>query len=148
MCFAEIEILVGASDADATRTAYAAFEPRGCECAFCRNFRAQTNGVPESIQLLLQKMGIDPAKPVEIVDYGKCNDGGRLYEVEWAFLPDADHTCDRLVTARCDGCKVSMFKGGIPNEFSHASNRCSLSVLMSNVPWVLSEAEPPDNRQR
>jgi len=43
----------------------------------------------------------------------------------------------------CSGCDLAMYAGGIPDgHFDAESRRCSVSVTIANVPWVLAEPEP------
>jgi len=138
-----LDRIARASDVQATRAAYAGFKPWACDCSYCRNFRLQMNRIPEQIWLLLQKMGIDAEKPNEIVEYGGCDGGGRLYEIEWPFLAVGDAALVDHYKVECEGCEITVYRGGIPcSVFDAVPRRCSVSIMMSNVPWVLAEPEP------
>lgn len=140
----DLDKFVRASDIVATRTIYIGFDPYVCGCDYCRNFRAQTDLIPEQILSLLLLMGIDAERPNEIVEYGKCEQGGRLYGVEWPFVSASDALLEEDLEVHFSGCDISMYSSGIPcDAFDSTSRRFSVRVMFSQVPWVLPEPEPP-----
>lgn len=139
---AEWDAIARTSAACATRAAYAAFSPEACGCSYCRNFRLQADRIPACVRSLLIVMGIDFEKPVEIVDYGADDKGGRLYEIEWPFLHAANTASADLARVECDGCTLSVSSGGIPcPEFDAVPGRSSVSLIVPNVPWLLGDPE-------
>ncbi len=91
----------------------------------------------------LHAMGIDPAKPGEIIEYGR-GPGGYTYEIEWPFISAAatagDNGAGALQLAEGD---VSWRPGGVPApEFDRTQRRWSLSLLLRDVPWTLREPQP------
>jgi len=143
MSIVRYEELLSTSDAQATRDAYANFVPHVCMCATCRNFRPQLARIPEQVQALIERMGIDLPKPNEIVDYGREN-AGRFCQVEWAYLRDEQFEFAGTATVReCDNWKVIVCDGGIPAKgFDESGRRSSLTFEIHGVPWILDDQEP------
>jgi hypothetical protein len=65
-------------DPEATRQAHEPLEV-GCDCAYCRNFLAVLIQLPKQIFDILQVLGINSAKPAEIVHYTQNADGTHFY---------------------------------------------------------------------
>jgi hypothetical protein len=142
MSHSTVDSLVQASDVAATRTAYTHFTESRCDCSYCRNFRGQPCLMTRALVELLERMGVDAAKPLEIIEFGRDGGVGRHYMVHWPFVGassappgDADVTCD--------GRSVLVRAGGIPcPEFNHTSAQGEVSIEFKHVPWVLDEPEP------
>jgi hypothetical protein len=132
------------ADIEATRSLYRQFTPHICDCAYCRNLRAKwRQWVTVETESLLASFGIDPEKPVEIIDFGKT-ENGRLYQVEWAFLIiSKDNPPVQTAVSGPDNAEIMLSSGGIPAPcFDDTGRRWSLRIQRTNVPWVLPEPEP------
>jgi hypothetical protein len=132
-------------DVDATKSLYAAFEPYRCDCAYCRNLRLQwTAFVTGAVIPLLKAYGIDPQKPLEIIDFGRVEGGGRTCEIEWPFLvklpaPSITHS----ILQSTDNAEIWLGCGGIPcPTFDVTERRWSLRIMRKHVSWLLNEPEP------
>lgn len=139
-----VQSVIDLSDSSATRSAYSHFNPSPCDCAYCRNFTSQPDLIPPSVASLLRCMGIDPAKPHEIIDFGASSSQGRIYQVEWPFLAPPGVLVLASDAGGLDGCAISVYPNGVPcPAFDALPHRCSISVLFRDVPWKLNE--PPDS---
>lgn len=130
------------ADVDATRVLYQSFAPYVCDCSYCRNFRAQWDDIiTDQVRDALQAAGIDPRRPVEVVEYGK-GVSGRDYGVEWAFVGLLEMASEKtLGTSNLDRVQVGF--GGIPEPtFDQSGRRWSVHVRFDGVPWRLPEPEP------
>ena len=80
MPFQQIDIFSWrlAVDTEATKQAYERLVV-GCDCAYCRNFLAVQAQLPSQLHHTLQILGIDSAKPAEIVEYTQNPDGSHSY---------------------------------------------------------------------
>lgn len=64
-----------------------------CDCTYCRNFLAVSARLPKEWYDILQSLGIDPAKPAEIVEYTQNPDGSHYYS--WWY-----HAVGRILADR------------------------------------------------
>jgi hypothetical protein len=124
---------------------YAAFEPYRCDCAYCQNLRLQWAAfVTDGVTSCLDAYGIDPQKPLEIVDFGKVEGGGRTCEIEWPFLVKSPVTSTtRSILQTTNSAEIWLACGGIPcPAFDATGRRWSLRIMRKNVTWLLNEPEP------
>jgi hypothetical protein len=132
-------------DIQATAAVYRAFVPHKCDCAYCRNLRLQWSAfLTAPLRELLTSVGIDPDKPIEIVEFGRHENGGRIYSVEWAFLAaPATNARPPATFYDTDGSEFLVQTGGIPEpSFDSLGNRRSIRITRHNVPWIDPEKEP------
>ena len=109
-------------DVEATSQLYRQFTPHPCQCAYCNNLRAQWPQWIAPWVDFLRTFGIDPDKPVEIVDFGRA-ENGRLYQVEWAFLAATDAVVSDPSTCTVGNAEIFFFPKGIPASCFDSTGR-------------------------
>jgi hypothetical protein len=76
-------------DRNRTQYVYSTIEKGGadeCGCIYCQNFAAQRDSAyPDSFKLLLDRLGIDPAKEGEAYEIGPI-DGGKFSYGGWLYF--------------------------------------------------------------
>ncbi len=128
-------------DIESTQLAYSRYDG-GCECGNCRNIQAQSGIVPDRVCNLLSDMGIDPQNMTEMLHYEKYKGKGRSVEIEWAFITRHGVALDVGFWLDIEGVRVECGSWGTPcPEFDGSGRRASISVQISDVPWVLDEPE-------
>jgi hypothetical protein len=128
-----------------------------CDCAYCRNFLIALHDLSPEFFELLQRLGIDPTQPTEIVYYESNNDGSHLYGWWYHCVGRIIDGNDGLhhngwlypfVGGKIDG-KGSFieFVPGIQVGFNSkdelASKKFPRPIIqiefIANLPWVLAE---------
>ena len=111
--------------------------PAQCDCAYCRNFLiAFQKSAPEFVALL-QRLGIDPAQPAEIVHYNDNRDGTHHYG--WWY-----HFVGQIISGTeswedfAQGMKIELRDKDelAPKDFPRPIIQVE---FLSNLPWVLAE---------
>jgi hypothetical protein len=149
MPFQQIDIMHWrlAVDPCATTQAHVPLEV-GCDCIYCQNFLAVQARLPKQFHDTLQALGIDPAKPAEIVHYMQNPNGSHSYSWWYHAVGHllADHqeasngheqaelTADMAVS-------ISDEADLVPADFPQPVFQIE---FFSNVPWML--AEQPDSQ--
>lgn len=138
-----------ATDADATRAAYAA-SGRGahvCRCAYCRNFVAvRDEAYPRSFVALLSRLGIDPHKEAEVSEFGQTDCGRRLYSGFYHFVGEViGGPGDRMSVIEAETANAP-WQVFFANRRSLAFDSFGDQPLVQleftvELPWVLPEAE-------
>jgi hypothetical protein len=130
-------------DVETTRNLYRQFEPHRCNCAYCRNVRAQWNALLTfDLRSAISPFGIDPDKPVEIIDFGHVGEG-RQCQIEWAFLAISKDVAVPAGTRQIATDTYFICPGGIPEpSFDTSGRRWSLRVDFKNVRWMIPDEEP------
>jgi len=157
-------------DVEATRRAYAAVlkgGPEDCGCCYCRNFQSAWQLVfPDEFLSLLDDLGIDAAKPVEVCDY-PGSVGLRRFDGWFHFvgsiaahppteprdLQPMDPVAARLPEAPPVSATALVDRRGRPFSvrFSHRADlaaspfeglQVSQLDFSGSIPWVLAEPQP------
>ena len=116
-------------DTEATMSHYETAMTDICDCAYCRNYvTAFPEHFPKRFLGLLQKIGVDPLKPVHISDVCVNSDNSHEYSGNYDFIghviktPDEQHQMD---------AQFSFDILGWPPK---------LNIQFSvTIPWMLSE---------
>lgn len=129
-------------DPDVTRQAYERLAV-GCDCAYCRNFLAALAQLPQQVHRTLHILGVDPAKPAEIVEYTQNPDGthyyGWWYHLVGQMSADHDGTTDRATSVQLTAdttvtitTKIDLAAPDFPQPILQIE-------FFTNLPWVLGE---------
>lgn len=143
MPFEQIDMLRWslAVDREATVRAYQHADAAGCDCAYCRNFVAAQAQLPAQIDQTLRMLGIDPARPAEIVEYTQNPDGSHFYG--WWY-----HAVGRILAEDCGGAgehSCAELTSGVEVGINakddlvpaHFPRPVIQIELFCNLPWVL-----------
>jgi len=141
-------------DADATRRFYARLPVgTGCACDQCRNFDAAAGRTfPKEFVVLLDALGVDPAKPAELCHW--CREASGLYLTGGWFHfvgtilagEDAMHWEGGTGTFRFEELVPDLEFGFTARLALVREPFAGLTLVQlefqTRVPWVLAEAEP------
>jgi hypothetical protein len=129
-------------DVDLTRQAYVAIAASStghCECAYCRNFRAQVEPpFPPGVMAFLSETGIDLAQPAETYHLGESEPGRHIYGGEYYFFgaaPVAEPMLDQTEQFRFTFTQPS----GLAQDISRTSGAVCFNFIVE-IPWVLADA--------
>ncbi len=129
-------------DRDLTRNAYASMksgDAERCGCSYCRNFAAQRGTVyPGTFRLILDQLGIDPAKEGEVYESGP--DGRLRVYGGWFYF--AGELCAK-------GTRATDAHSGFQHGFADAKTLPKPTVdfgdkvlaieFIARLPWVMPE---------
>jgi hypothetical protein len=123
-------------DKEVTTQAYLNL-PNQCSCAYCRNFQMVFQTLDPEFVTLLQRLGIDPAQPAEIVHYSANSDGTHHYG--WWY-----HLVGQIISGTESW---EDFAKGMQIEFRNKDELAPKDFprpiiqleFLSNLPWVLAE---------
>jgi hypothetical protein len=123
-------------DKELTTQAYLSL-PDQCNCGYCRNFQRVFKGLSSEFVTLLQKLGIDPAQPAEIVHYNDNHDGTHHYGWWYHFVGQI-MSGDESWEDFAQGMKVEFRNKDelAPENFPRPIVQLE---FLSNLPWVLAE---------
>jgi hypothetical protein len=132
---------------DATKRAYAQAGAGGadsCSCSGCRNFRlARSQVFPNTFLQLLDELGIDPLKDVEVYECGTTAPGYRYYGGWYHFAGTLEVTGDFPRIELGEGFLVWMCRqGSLFGPNIHDASVIQLEFEARSVPWLLDEPEP------
>ena len=134
-------------DREATFAAYARSGDGGvdtCECAFCRNFRMVRSTVfPDAFLRLLDELGIDPVKDVEVWECRGDTPGMHLYG-GWYHFVGALETSSEVSPERFgEGFEVKLSSARtMRSDVFDGLDTVELSFFAYAVPWGLDEPDP------
>ncbi len=119
----------------------------GCTCAYCRNFLVAANHLPDQVHGVLKPLGIDGAKPAEIVEYNQNPDGshfyGWWYHAVGSILSDQQVAKDQFgQTQLCQGINL-IISARDDLVAAHFPRPVVQIEFFGNLPWLLGE--PPDS---
>ncbi len=108
-----------------------------CSCAYWRNFLAAQAQLPAKLHQILQTLGVDPARPVEIIEYTQNPDGSHMYS--WWY-----HAVGQILASHRDYHQLT------PEIEVRISARTDLAdpafprpllqiEVFSDLPWLLDE---------
>jgi hypothetical protein len=132
---------------DETEFAFSKIELGGadsCLCATCRNFsRARTRVFPVEFLMLLEQLGIDPRKEVEVYPFSSSIPGFRGTAGWFHFHGTLEETGDFSPVDYGDGFTAWMCRAGAPRHpiFEYLP-AVQLEFRAKLVPWLLDEPEP------
>jgi len=110
-------------DVQRTREAYAQTTSGGaadCRCAYCENYLQQhERAFPARVQRILETVGIPANNNLEVVEYGPCADGRRLYGA-WFYVVGELARGDRS-----EGQAAEDFEDVSPPRTSHTASALS-----------------------
>ena len=123
-------------DKEATTRAYLNLRAQ-CDCADCRNFRTALQSLHPEFFMLLQKLGVDPAQPAEIVHYNVNQDGTHHYGWWYHFggqLISGEESLEDLTP----GMQVEFRNKDelAPKDFPRPIVQIE---FFADLPWVLAE---------
>ncbi len=120
-----------------TISVYSSITP-GCNCAYCRNFVAATRTLPPAYFALLDRLGIDPGKPAEIIEHGKNRDG--LHRYNWWYHVVGRVLWENETNASFANGQVEVL---VSSKTDLVDKAFPLPVFQigfyANLPWVLQE---------
>ncbi len=113
----------------------------GCLCADCRNFAAAVGGAPREVGEALARMGVDVAKPTELVERWPDEKGQCLYTALYLLAGTMEEQGDATwePAPGITGGFGSGLEGLIPEDFPEPNLQLFLEL---HLPWVLDE--PPE----
>lgn len=127
-------------DQSATIAAYTHMPP-DCICAYCENFRATYDRLPQIILDALHELGADPSKPSEIIDYCSNSDNSHYYEawyhVVGRIIQEKEVARDKFgMTVLGDGASVHITSklDLLPEHFPEPAIQVD---IFCNLPWVI-----------
>ena len=124
-------------DKEVTPQAYSILSV-SCTCAYCQNFLSVCRNLPVEYIHLLEQLGIDPLKPVEIVEYTENPDGTHFYG--WWYHLVGQITKDSTAISVLLTPGIEMI---IRNKADLADMEFPRPVIQieffSNLPWALAE---------
>lgn len=141
-----------------TRRRYGQLPPGiGCACDQCRNFdTAAGQTFPAAFVRLLDDLGVDPAKPVELCHYSREPSGlyftGGWFHLVGAIIDGEDGFREVDGSGTC----ISRFEELVPGLEFGFTNRLALVhdafaglplvqlEFHTRVPWILAESEPDE----
>ena len=116
-----------------------------CDCLYCENFSAASKQLDKQIHELFHHLGIDPAKPSHLSEFGEVKGGARLYTgsyhlvgelIEGPFAVDSEWNA--MNTADIENFTIAFNK-----ELSFADEEMPKPILQldfeASVPWVLTK---------
>ncbi|NLS76855.1 MAG: hypothetical protein GXY76_06300 [Chloroflexi bacterium] len=135
-------------DTEATAATYRNVpSDQDCTCAYCRNFRAAWRTLPAELLQVLETLGIDPAKPLDITEFWENEDGTHFYMGMYNLVGRIVDGDDYRTVSRKSG-QIDLhplvenagigftgdvdFGRGFPTPILQAE-------FMADVPWVLGE---------
>jgi hypothetical protein len=123
-------------DKEATIQAYLSL-PAQCDCAYCRNFHMIVQRLPSDFASLLQKIGIDPTQPAEIVHYN-VNPAGTHYYGWWYHFVGQIINGDESLEDLTQGVQIEFRSKDelAPKNFPRPIVQVE---FFANLPWVLAE---------
>ncbi len=123
-------------DKELTTKAYLGL-PSQCDCAYCRNFLIAFQGLSPEFVTLLQKLGVDPAQPAEIVHYNVNHDGTHHYGW-WYHLVGQIIAGTESLEDLAQGLQVEFRTEDelAPKDFPRPIAQLE---FFANLPWVLAE---------
>jgi hypothetical protein len=141
-------------DPDATRRCFAQLVVgTGCTCIYCRNFDAAAGRTfPVEFVVLLDALGIDPAKPAELCHW--CREASGLYFTGGWFHLVGSIVAGEDVVREVNGTGTFQFEELVPRlEFGFSARLALVPQafaghplvqleFQTRVPWVLDEPEP------
>lgn len=144
-------------DAEQTRRFYQSVRPltEGCSCGGCVNYAAVTERLPQEIADFFAQLGIDPAKPAEIMtwyaeDEGKSVFYGGFYHLCGKMLSDSDcweynaeGNCGHVEEDRLFAV-TEHFSVGFTNRIALPEEGLpepvlQMEIFAHHVPWVISQ---------
>jgi hypothetical protein len=135
-------------DRNATVVAYSR-APRGgsedCSCSGCRNFVAARDRIyPPEFLALLDSLGIDRRKDGEVYQMTRRAPGCHDYGGWFHFVGMLENTEDFPGVAMSDHFMARLRTNSAPELAAlRGLPLVELEFHSTNVPWVLSEQEPP-----
>jgi hypothetical protein len=132
---------------DETGLAYSKVESGGadsCICATCRNFsKARPHVFPVEFLALLEQLGIDPRKEVEVYPFNSSAPGFRDTSGWFHFVGTLNETGDFPPVDYGGGFTAWMCRAGAPRLPSLENlPAVQLEFRAELVPWLLDEPEP------
>jgi hypothetical protein len=145
-------------DAEVTHRCYVKLPVgTGCECNQCRNFDAAAGQTfPAEFLALLDELGVDPTKPVELCHW--CREPSGLYLTGgwFHFIGSILEGEDVVKRSEKTGTGTLQFEELVPGlEFGFTVSLALVREVFqglplvqlefqTRVPWVLAEPEPPE----
>jgi hypothetical protein len=129
-------------DREQTKSAYAAMksgDAERCGCTYCLNFAAQRATVyPENFRLLLDQLGIDPAKEGEVYECGPCDGLRRAYGGWFYFVGELTKPGERLTDAASDFQYWFGNAKHVPRPTVDFGESVLVVEFFTKLPWVIS----------
>jgi hypothetical protein len=126
-------------DKEATELAFV-HQSYDCDCSYCQNFLASYHNLPEDYFELLNKLGIDPAKPSEIIEYCKNNDETHFYGWWFHIVGNLEKTSKISETSTKFNDKINIL---ISDDNSLVAKDFPDPIVQieffANLPWVIDE---------
>lgn len=132
-------------DSDKTKEFYKK-EQDVCTCLDCENLRASCTFWDSSVMELFLMLGIDPAKPSHLSEFGEVDDGKRLYIgnfhvigiiVEGRVCTSSIWNKDNTLTIGDITIAIEEDLTGVPDGFPSPVLQIGFEM---RLPWVLEEA--------
>lgn len=123
-------------DKDSTVQAYTKLSV-SCTCGYCRNFLAAYQDLSQDCLTFLSNLGIDPAKPAEIVEYNNNGDGTHYYG--WWYHAVGQITGEGEINTEFASEIKMVARAGtdlVPPDFPRPVIQIE---FFANIPWVLME---------
>ncbi|SNS90022.1 hypothetical protein SAMN05446037_102639 [Anaerovirgula multivorans] len=117
----------------------------GCTCAYCINYRENLKSLTNDIEEFFSKLGIDPLKEGEFIEFGEIEPGIRHYSGFYHFV---GNIIDGPKFSSLHWDKEKMLKVGsyflgfsdeielLPNDFPKPVVQLEFEV---SLPWIIEE---------
>lgn len=140
-----------------TRRFYQSARPltEGCSCGGCVNYAAVTERLPQEIADFFARLGIDPAKPAEIMTWYAEDDGksvfyGGFYHLCGKMLSDSDcweynaegncgHVNEDKLFAVTENFSVGFTNAVALPEEGLPEPVLQMEIFVHHAPWVIPQ---------
>lgn len=110
-----------------------------CECLYCENYRCVCNSMDSTIVEVFASLGIDPAKPSRLSEFGEIEDGLRLYIANYYIagkLIEGEY-CSDSQWNDSNTARIGNFTFGFREDAEETYPALYLEVE-AQIPWVLN----------
>lgn len=120
-----------------------------CECLYCENYRDVCRGMEPTIVEIFTALGIDPAMPSHLSEFGEMEDGLRLYIGNYPLVGKliegedcTDSEWNDSNTARIENFTFGFGKDALYGQEEEPYSALHLEVE-AQIPWLLNK-KPED----
>jgi hypothetical protein len=134
-------------DRETTINARLKYPFEDCDCCYCQNYREAVRSFPRELASLIESLGLNPAKPIEAVEFNKNPDGTHFYSAWFNVVgyirespdPTEQATGTSVLKSLSDTIKIG-FKTAVdfPDHFPENTFQFE---FYTNLPWLLPDLD-------
>ena len=134
-------------DREMTIDSYLRYPEKDCDCCYCQNYRETVKFFPTELASLLESLGLNPAKPIEIIEFYKAPDGTHFYAAIFNVIgyiresPDASKqlTGELVTESLTDTIQIGFGTNvNFPRHFPDNTFQLEFFIYL---PWVLADLD-------